>query len=521
LEGKALIGYHCLLLGQLQPSCLRSAAAAGELERSASSTKIPMKIKKMLLVILLLLPVVLFAKGKPDVQTKSLVFIHVTVIDATGSPAKPDMTVVIKGELITALSKPGSVRLPDEAQVVDATGKFLIPGLWDMHVHIFNNVSKRPPNAWYFPLFIANGVTGIREMWTKTEDMKQVLEWRRQFTEGTLTAPRIAAVGTVIDGQPPTWPNTDIVRSPEEARRMVRKIKDAGVDFVKTYSNLSRGAYFAIVDEARKLNIPIAGHVPFAVGADEASNAGQRSMEHLNQILETCSSKEQELLRVPGKNWGIVYDKLMLDTYDQSKCRKLFSILAENHTWQVPTLVLKQMYYFSDDLRYFTKSPRLKYVPVDEQDRWKPYVARHKNLSKDEKALKKRIWQAYIALVGAMRHAGVEFMTGTDLGNEYIYPGFSVHDELELLVEAGLSPMEALQAATCNPAKFLGVFDRFGTVEKGKSADLVLLDANPLEKIGNTQRIYAVVLNGKFLPKESLEKMLVQSTAAASTKGRK
>lgn len=473
----------------------------------------------MSLVILLLLPVLLFAQRNPDVQAKSLVFIHVTVIDATGSPAKADMTVVITGELITALGKTDAVRIPNEAQVVDATGKFLIPGLWDMHVHIFNQVSKRPPNAWYFPLFIANGVTSVREMWTKTQDMNQVLEWRRQFKEGTLTAPRIAAVGTVVDGQPSTWPNTDTVASPEEARRMVRKIKDAGVDFVKTYSNLSRKAYFAIVDEARKQNIPFAGHVPFAVGADEASNAGQRSMEHLNQILETCSSKEQELLRVPGKDWSIVYDKLMVDTYDESKCRKLFSLLAENHTWQAPTLIQKQMYYFSGDLRHFTESPRLKYVPVDEQDRWKPYIARQKSLSEDEKNLRKRIWQAYLALVGAMRHAGVDFMTGTDLGNEYIYPGFSMHDELELLIEAGLSPMEALQTATRNPAKFLGVLDRLGTVEKGKSADLVLLDANPLEKIGNTQRIYAVMLNGRFLPKESLQKMLVEATAAASDRG--
>lgn len=473
----------------------------------------------MLLVIVLLLPRLLFAQGNTEVQSKSLVLIHVTVIDATGSPAKADMTVVIKGKLITALGKADSFRIPDEAQVVDATGKFLIPGLWDMHVHIFNNVSKRPPNAWYFPLFIANGVTSVREMSTKTEGMNQVLEWRRQLTEGTLIAPRIAAVGTVVDGQPPTWPNTDTVTSPEEARRMVRKIKEARVDFVKTYSNLSRGAYFAIVDEARKQNIPFAGHVPFAIGADEASNAGQRSMEHLNQILETCSSKKQELLRVPAKDWTIVYDKLMLDTYDQSKCRKLFSLLTEKHTYQVPTLVQKQMYYFSGNLKYFTESPRLKYVPVEEQDRWNPYIARQRNLSKDEKALKKKIWQTYLTLVGAMRHAGVDFMTGTDLGNEYIYPGFSVHDELELLVEAGLSPMEALQTATRNPAKFLGVLDRFGTVEKGKSADLVLLDANPLEKISNTQSIYAVVLNGRLLPKESLQKMLVELRPLQALKG--
>jgi imidazolonepropionase-like amidohydrolase len=156
----------------------------------------------------------------------------------------------------------------------------------------------------------------------------------------------------------------------------------------------------------------------------------------------------------------------------------------------------------------------LKYVPADEQAIWKPYIARQKKLSEDEKNLRNKVWHAYIALVEAMRHAGVQFMAGTDVGNEYVYPGFSLHDELALLVKAGLSTMEALQAATRNPAKFLGVLDQLGTVEKRKLADLVLLDANPLEEISNTQRIYAVVLNGRLLTKASLQKMLTEAEAA-------
>ena len=297
---------------------------------------------------------------------------------------------------------------------------------------------------------------------------------------------------------------------------MVRKIKAGGTDFVKVYGNLSREAYFAIADEAKKQNIPFTGHVPFAIGADEASGAGQKSMEHLNQVLETCSSKEQELLRVPAKDWSIAHEKLMVDTYDESKCRKLFSLLAENHTWQVPTLILKQMRYFSADLRYFTESPRLKYVPLDEQSRWMPYIARQKNLSEDEKNLRKKVWQAYIGLVEAMRHAGVEFMTGSDVGNEYIYAGFSLHDELALLVKAGLSPMEALQTSTRNPAKFLGMLDSHGTIERGKFADFVLLNANPLEDIRNTQKINAVVVNGRLLDRKALDEMLAHVEAAAN-----
>lgn len=471
------------------------------------------KIQALLLSVLLL-SVPSRAQTKSEPRQESLVFTHITVIDATGSPAKPDTTVVIDGERIVAIGQTGRVGIPRNARIVDGAGKFLIPGLWDMHVHIFNQISRRPPNAWYFPLFIANGVTSVRDMWTKTQDMIQVFEWRRQFAGGTLTAPRIAAVGILVNGPQSVLPNSDRVVTPEEARRMVRKIKSAGADFVKTYSSLSPEAYLAIANEARKQNIPFSGHVPFALGADEASNAGQGSMEHLNQVLETCSTKERELLRVPGKDWSIAYDKLMVDTYDESKCLKLLSLFAKNHTWQVPTLIRQQMHYFNGDLRYFTGSSRLKYIPIDEQEMWAPYITSQKSLSEDEKNSRKTVWHAYVALVASMHNANVEFMAGTDVGTEYIYPGFSLHDELELLVEAGLSPMEALRAATRNPAKFLGMLDRLGTVERGKLADLVLLDANPLEQISNTRRIYAVVLNGKFLPKKSLEKMLASSSAS-------
>ena len=197
--------------------------------------------KVFTLLLLVMLPSLASAQPKQNPQSKPVVFTHVTVIDATGAPAKPDMTLVIVGDRIAELGPTKRVRMPKDALVVNTTSKFLIPGLWDMHVHIFNQVSRRPPNAWYFPLFVANGVTGVREMWTKPQDVSQVFEWRRQFGKGTFTLPRIAAVGTVVDGQPSKWPNTDTVATPDEARRMVRKIK--GVDFVKTYSNLSREAY--------------------------------------------------------------------------------------------------------------------------------------------------------------------------------------------------------------------------------------------------------------------------------------
>jgi imidazolonepropionase-like amidohydrolase len=444
---------------------------------------------------------------------KQLVITHITVIDATGAPPKQDMTLVITGNRISALRKTGKLKTPEGTQAVDARGKFLIPGLWDMHVHVFNNLSGRPPNDWYFPLFIANGVTSVREMWTKPESMKYVSEWRQEFAQGRFIGPRIAAVGTVVDGPTPIWPNTDTVATPEEARRMVRRIKAAGVDFVKVYDKLGREEYFAIADEAKKQGLPFARHVPYAIDALEASDAGQRSMEHLNMLLESCSTEEDQLQKAE-ETWNDENEKEMLETLDRQKCRRVFAKLAVNHTWQVPTLVENRRY--SDaDISHVIGDPRLRYISAEERETWKPYLVRQTKLTNRAKYFRKREWEAWLNLVGEMRKAGVQFLAGTDVGNSYIFPGFSRHDELTLLVKAGLTPMEALQSATRNPAMFLGMLKELGTIQNGKLADLVLLDANPLENIRNTQKVRAVILNGRFLDRGELDKLLAQAEADA------
>jgi hypothetical protein len=465
------------------------------------------------LLLIILAPAPLVAQSKGDLQSQPFVFTHVTVIDGTGATAKPDMTVVMIGDRITTLGKSRKVRVPVNAQVVDATGKYLIPGLWDMHVHVFRNASQRPPNEYYFPLFIANGITGVRDMWTKLDKVAQVELWRKQFTQKPGTVPRFGAVGTVVDGLPATWPNSDTVSTADEARRMVDRLKAGGIDFVKVYWNLSREAYFAIADEAKKQRIPFAGHVPFSVDAFEASESGQRSIEHLDGISLTCSTQEARLRVIdpndlaPGK-----YQQQVFDTYDEQKCARLFSRFARNRTWQVPTLSVFQR--SNSNPNSLANDERLKYIPMTEREEWKRFITRLQKRTPEQNA--QRRLQMYSKLIQGMRRAGVEFMAGTDLGNEYLYPGFSLHDELVLLVQAGLTPMEALQAATRNPAKFLGRLDSLGTIEKGKIADLVLLDANPLENISNTQRINAVVVNGRYLPKEALQRMLAEAEAAAN-----
>jgi imidazolonepropionase-like amidohydrolase len=456
---------------------------------------------------------VLLTRPTPASGQRSLVFTHVTVIDATGAPAKPEMTVVISGQRIVGLGRTGRVRLPKDSAVVNASGKFLIPGLWDMHVHEWNKEV-------FFPLFIANGITGVRDMFSPLPPIKQ---WRAEVAAGKTIGPRIVAAGIIVDGPYPLCaPCTIAVGNADEGRKAVVKVKEMGADFVKVYSMLPRDAYFAIADEAKRQHMVFAGHVPEFVSASEASDAGQKSVEHLTGILVACSAKEAELrkenearLRAEGirRDTATNEQAAALDSFDEKKAAALFARFVRNGTWMCPTLSVLRAIALSGEAD-FRNDPRLKYVPDflkkqfwEDAYGWKEHTA-------EDNARAKRVFQKQLEVVGMMRRAGVRFIAGTDTANPYVFPGFSLHEELALLVRAGFTPMQALQSATRDAAEYLGLLDSTGTIEKGKTADLVLLDANPLAEIGNTRKINAVVLGGKLISKQELDKMLAGVEAA-------
>jgi imidazolonepropionase-like amidohydrolase len=430
----------------------------------------------------------LLTQPKPASGQRFLVFTHVTVIDATGASAKPDMSVLISGVRIVELGRTGRVRLPKDAQVVNASGKFLIPGLWDMHAHVWNKEV-------FFPLFIANGVTG----------------------------PHIVAAGIIVDGpKPGCAPCSIAVGNADEGRKAVLTVKEMGSDFIKVYSMIPRDAYFAIAGEAKRQNMVFAGHVPEFVSAAEASDAGQKSIEHLTGVLVACSAKEEELrkdneARLSAEGFRADTTTLeqdaALDSFDKKKAAALFARFVKNGTWMCPTLSVLRAEALIGDAD-FRDDSRLKYIPDflrkqfwEDAYGWKEHTA-------EDRARAKRVFQKQLEVVGMMKRAGVRFVAGTDTANPYVFPGFSLHDELALLVWAGFTPMQALQSATRDAAQYLGLLDSLGTIEKGKMADLVLLDANPLSEISNTRKINAVVLGGKLIPKQELDKMLADVEAA-------
>lgn len=478
------------------------------------------------LVLLQTLAIPLIPRAVNDPLANSLVFTHVTVIDATGAPAQPDMTVVITGNRITALGRTGKVRLPKGAQVVDATGKFLIPGLWDMHVHSL--YPGRP--EFFFPLLIANGVTGVREM-ASAFSFAEINAIRSDINTGKTLAPRFGAVpGKILEGpsaasSPAGSPRPEfvVVSTPEQARETVRSYKQQGVDFIKVYNLLPRDVYLAIVDEAKRQKIPFAGHPPFALSAAAVSDHGQRSIEHVIDSPISCSRNEvtlrkdlQELLKAANSSQAarVAIELKALDSYDEPKAAALFARFVRNGTWQCPTLTVGRVAAVSDD--ELTNDPRLKYIPLPVRERWRALYKQTYGVAGEMAQLKRR-FQRRMEIVGAMQRAGVGILAGTDtgFGNPYTFPGISLHEELSLLVQAGLTPMQALQAATRNAARFLNLQDSLGTIEQGKIADLVLLDANPLDDITNTSRIAAVVANGRYLSEAELKKMLAGVEAAS------
>jgi imidazolonepropionase-like amidohydrolase len=394
---------------------------------------------------------------------------------------------------------------------VDGSGKFLIPGLWDMHVHmVFGDWFPRGKEV-TLPLFIANGVTGVRDMGGELEVLQQ---WRKEIAAGTLIGPRMVISGPMLDGPQPRFPSSIAIKTPEDGRRAVDDLKRRGADFIKLQSLIPREAVFAIAEEARRQGISFVGHVPDSVRAAEASNAGQKSFEHLIGIFEGSSPLEDEFLKGPKT------ESKFLSTYDPARAAALFALLAKNHTWQCPTLVWERGGNLIDQTN-FARDVRARYVPAYWKDvTWKRFTEQiMHDFNTDDLATRRRFVEKELEVVNAMHRAGVSFLAGTDTPpGVYIFPGFSLHEELQRFVAAGFTPMEALQTATLNPAKFLGMDDRLGTVEKGKFADLVLLDANPLDDIRNTQKIAGVIANGRYFSRTDLDKMLAGVQEAAARK---
>lgn len=399
-----------------------------------------------------LLPLLTVAAGcGPRAAMPTLAITHVAVVNVERSALLADRTVLVNGSRIERVDSAPLVNTPSGVRTIDGTGKFLIPGLWDMHVHIEDARTAAQLLSW--------GITGTRMM---SGGLEETLALRQGILDRRFRGPRLFLVGLALHGQESYASDTGPARvqSADDGRRAVDSLARRGVDFIKVHEGLSRAAWFAIARAARQHGLPLTGHVPASLTVEEASDSGLRSIEHMEFLPDQCLAIFDSTARATHARPPAGCERPALE--------RLFAHLHHNGVWLDPTI---------GPLRWFAR----RQFPS--------------------------ILAGFADLTPLIRTAGLPVLAGTDLGSAGMVPGATLHDEMALLVEAGFSPAEALRAATRNPTLFLGLGDSLGRVDSGYVADLVLLEANPLSDIHNTRRIAEIIQAGNVLSPAVLDSL--------------
>ncbi|WP_439662234.1 amidohydrolase family protein [Lentzea sp. HUAS TT2] len=439
--------------------------------------------------------------GRADASTDVTALRDVTLIDSAG--VRPGATIVLADNRVLAVGS-CDLPLPRGSTVLNLSGKFVIPGLWDMHVHgaYMDRIT--------LPLCLANGVTGIREMW----GFPPIYELRERIERGEVFGPKLVVGSTIIDGPHSTLPGALVVSTPDEGRQAVRDAKTQGADFVKVYSYLDRATLTAIADECSRQAITFAGHCSNHVPLGDASDLGQRTFEHMYGLPLATSTRETQLRQAiadlpldPANSFAwfkqvLEFERQAALSHSRSKVVQLAKRLQRNNSALVPTMVTMRVLASPADR--FANDPRMKYMPAFYRDFWRDGLKNWAPVTDQEIRQQAEFLRRRMAQVREMHDHGVEVLAGTDAGNPYTFPGFSVHDELELLVEAGLPAKAALKAGT-----------RGAAVKPGEAANLVVLDGNPLSDIRNTQRTHTVLTRGRVLGPAERQQMLADVEKAA------
>jgi imidazolonepropionase-like amidohydrolase len=453
--------------------------------------------------------VLLLALAGSQLPAQSLTITNATVIDVSTGALHRGTTIVVRGNRIASV-EPSSAPASPQGRVVNAKGMYVIPGLWDMHTHAYFGWPRDFGDSYVLPLFIANGITGIRDMGS---DLGPVLRARTEVAEHRLVGPRMVVSGPMLDGPKVSFAASIAIATPDDGRKAVDTLAKRGVDFIKIQSGVPREAYFAIADEAKKRGIAFDGHVPDAIRASEAVAAGQRTFEHLIGIFEASTPDEDVFLtRRYGAGGDSAANKSLaafLDRYDAAREASIIELLATKTVWQCPTLYWERGQWLVDVIDY-TKDPDIAYTPRTWVAKRFPEMRKAIAGSMDTDALgvRRRFVEHELAIVRKLHAAGVPLLAGTDTpAGLDVTPGVSLHLELQRFVAAGLTPLEALQTATINPARFLGKSSDFGAVETGRIADLLILRANPLEAIANTRAIAGVVADGAYWSPAEIDRL--------------
>jgi len=458
-----------------------------------------------------------------------LAILDVNVVDVVKGETRAHQTVLIANGRIAAIGASDAVAIPGQAIRIHGDGRYLIPGLWDMHVHLRSDARKPDvplvdENAALLGLFLPNGVVGVREMGGDLAD--RVLRWRDEIRSGERIGPRILTAGRKIDREPPAWDGSLGVTTPEGAREAVRLVKQSGADFVKVYfSIVSPEVLKAVVDEAHKDNLKVIGHKAYNLSIQALLDIGQDGIEH-SQYLLVAKRDEYELYgreMAARRGTPLAMDSAelnarLLHMEDAKEEERVYQTMAAKQVWVTPTLAVITRLHQELGVRDFESDDRKRFVFPAVWESWDPKLGRRTPLQGRSRELSAEVDKRSQQAVVAAHKAGVPMVAGTDCGvdNNYMFPGWSIHEELESLVKAGLTPAAALRMATIDAARWRGEADAEGSVEKGKTADLVLLRSNPLEAIRHTREIESVFAGGKYYSRPDLDAMLRHAEDLAS-----
>jgi len=454
------------------------------------------------------------ARRPTKLQIYDVVINHVTIVDVLTGQLVPNQVVAIaKGKIV-------EIQVADKdsyaaKQYVNGNGRYLIPGLWDMHVHFRGGDSLVAANKKSLTLYLAHGITTVRD--AGGDLTSSIFQWRREMDAGRLAGPRIFTSGPKIDGPGAYWPGSLEVETPTQIRHALDSLQQLKVDYVKLYdSKISGMAYLETIRQAQRRGLKTTGHMPYSVTLGEAVKSGLDATEHLYYVFKACSGKEDSLTAAvrnslaaskPLNLFAVL--PTVYDTYSPAAAARIFALMAKRHTAAVPTLYIQKTLAELADNDHAQDS-LLAYIDPKIQATYQRRLGETRQQPLTTRVFNKKLASKFMSLIPQMQGAGVSLLAGSDSGpfNSFIYPGTSLHGELELLVLAGLTPLQALQTATVNGARFMGVAEHTAAIAPGKDADLVLLTANPLENIGNVRKIDAVISRGKAYPAAALTNMM-------------
>ena len=465
-------------------------------------------------------------KSPEELFEKAICIENISTIDPEDG-LKENQTIIIQSGKILKVSPTKDLLLSKENTIIDGTGKFIIPGLWDAHIH-FAFLTELAPSM--FDLFLVNGVTSVRDTGGEIGFVKK---WKDKSLADPLNTPRVMIAGPLLDGMPnvydgsgPAVPPLSVgLASVEDVINKINELESLDVDFLKSYEMLSPDQFKKLNQLAKEKGFKVTGHVTLSMDVISASNAGLNSMEHMRNLELSCASNSDELLQqrktlleAGKKDKGSalrsrihqMQRKTAVENYDETQAQKVLAVLAKNQTWQIPTLTLNT----SSATRYYTTpewQESFSLLPDSTEQKWKKYI--------DEIALteidpfRKEYSKWMFEMTGKVHAAGIDIMAGTDCPISFLTPGRSLHQELLVLVDAGLTPLEAIKTATINPAKYFNMEDELGRIKSGMWADLLILNSNPLDDINNTRKIHGVIKQGNYMDRSKLDEMMTKLSA--------